>query len=518
MGGEMTTRSKGWHQLLLWCFSAAATLIVVNLSVTAESLSIDEQISYMIANKSDIGSWATDLATLKTSDVQKPFYHLYQFLWSRLFGLSEYSMRIANAPWLFIAIGVTAFTFRRLPLLGASIILTTACHPLLWFYMNDAQPYAMMYASTMICCAATYGILNPNLAHYSGIELRWNLVLLCSGIVLLSSVSMLGVFWAGIFFLLISWNWWSVPTRQKLDSLDIGILLVFLIVMMMLGAIYLFSLVHGAGATQLHETNILTMAFSAYEVLGLGGLGPSRDEIRVYGLAAFNDHWLRIVLFGTIIVSFLMFATGEVVKRLGPRRVLVLSCLFLLPLIITLIAGYLMHWRVLGRHIIPVTVLISYVSAFGIYRALSQRTIIALIAAAAFASSLIYSSIGYTTTRHAKEDFSLAATLASNYSSAGYTVWWTANAPSAIHYGLDVTLKERDYQCAEPIKAGTVLVVRNLSNDCLNTLANPDFVFYSRPDANDQQGTISALLSDRDFDIQQSFPGFRVWLRPDLEQ
>ena len=513
---EAAEGATNFWLITLTALSAITTLVVTIATVSGQSLSIDEQITHLIANKQGLLPWANDLVALRTSDIQKPSYHLYQYIWSRSFGLSEYSMRLANAPWLLLAGVITAVSFRRIPLLATCLVFATACHPLLWFYMNDAQPYAMMWASMMLCCAGLYGFYIANQGQLPSVEGRWNLVVLLVGMFLLSSANMLGVLWSGVLALLMIWVWWSGTCRYRFDKVDAAIVSVFLVAMVALGSLYLFSLMRGASATRLHESNILTVAFSAYEILGLGGLGPGRDDIRVDGLVAFTGHWPRIIAGGTIILAFLGYAAWRLAIRLGVRKTLLLAVALLLPTLATLGVGYALHWRVLGRHILPAAVVLSYLAAFGLYSLLSRKNAYTRLAAIAFIASTLTSAVGYTTLRHAKEDFAKAAEVAAEFVRDGHRVWWVANAASATHYGLPVSLKEREYQCADPIAPSTALVVRNLSSECIATLAVPELILYSRPDANDQFGTITEVIAGHAYALHQSMPGFRIWrLKPE---
>jgi hypothetical protein len=509
----MFRNPQRFRSALIMAFALTASIAAAVVSISAESLWIDEYITYDIANRPGFGSWLAELLSRTSSDIQKPFYHLYLFAWSQAFGLSEYSMRMANAPWLVAGAAVTAWAFRRTPMLAFCMLFALVFHPLIWFYLNDAQIYPMFYGSTMIACAGLYGFYLGNEGRASRAETRVSLLLLCAGIFLAGGSTMLGIAWGGVLAVLAAYAWWRGSSRHALEGPDIGILAVFVVLMTALGVHYFFTLLQGASASQLNETNLLTLGFSLYEVLGIGGLGPGRDDLRNFGAGKLLEYWPSVLAGGIVIVAFLARSGERLWRDLGRRRMLVLLGALLLPVLFTAIVGYATSWRVLGRHFMPAAVIVAYLAGFGLWRAVLQGRPAGRAVALVFAIVYAGSALSYTAARHAKEDYILASAQAAEHAQDGHLVWWTAFPPLAEHYGLPLTAIRRNESCTVLPAPGSALLTLNLGSSCLQSLAAPDVIFLARPGAHDQQGATRDYVSRKPYEAVDSPAGFQVWRR-----
>src|SRR3970282_2053440 len=127
------------------------------------------------------------------------------------------------------------------------------------------------------------------------------------------------VSWGGVLAVLAAYAWWRGSLRHALEGPDIGILAVFVVLMTALGVHYFFTLLQGASASQLNETNLLTLGFSLYEVLGIGGLGPGRDDLRNFGAGALLEYWPSVLAGGIVIVAFLAHSGERLWRAVGRR-------------------------------------------------------------------------------------------------------------------------------------------------------------------------------------------------------
>ena len=135
-----------------WILVAVGTLVLA-LGVSGESLWVDEGYSAKLAMQPTLMLWARTLKSILGSEPQMPGYQLYLWGWTRLFGISEWAMRFANLPWATLFTASFAWGAERL--LGVRRVWLVIClSPFLWFYMNEARPYAMMLGLSMVTTAA----------------------------------------------------------------------------------------------------------------------------------------------------------------------------------------------------------------------------------------------------------------------------------------------------------------------------------------------------------------------------
>ena len=135
-----------------WLLIVLGTLLLC-LGVSGVSLWIDEGFSVQLADQTSLTAWARTLRAMRGSEPQMPGYLLYLWAWARIFGIGEWALRLANVPW--------AVMFTASLGWGAECVLNirrawliVCLSPFLWFYMNEARPYAMVMGISMITTIA----------------------------------------------------------------------------------------------------------------------------------------------------------------------------------------------------------------------------------------------------------------------------------------------------------------------------------------------------------------------------
>lgn len=513
--GRVTMKISYAHTLV---FATLATATVLVFAVTNESLWLDEYITYAIADKPGLAAWIQDMLTKGSSDIQKPVYHLYMFFWVKLAGLTEISIRQANGPWLLAALTATAWAFRHSPKLAMSIIFASAFHPLIWFYVGDAQTYAAYYSTVVICVGAIYCFWTSITRYDSPAMATCALTVFYVGIFLLCGTTLLGVPWAASLVTSVGLIWRMNRDKIKPRAIDLFAFVVFAAAMLMLGAFYLFTLLKGAGATTIHETNLLTIGFSTYEVMGLGGLGPGRDALRNLGPSTMVAHWPTLTIAFLIFGTFLYYSLHRLLRTLGSGFFFWLLVLVIAPILFTIAAGYLTGFRVLGRHLMPVAAAIAMVSGFGLWTAATQDGRLAKLLASVFAVTYLAAAASYSAPRHDNEDFRSASKIAAQHVANGELTWWSSMEPIAEHYGLQIVYLDWGMRCF-PLDSllDAALIVRNVTDECAHKLAPPDIIILSRPDANDRQGSIVGFATRGAYDEVQAPKGFRIWSKTPSE-
>ncbi len=189
--------------------------------------------------------------------------------------------------------------------------------------------------------------------------------------------------------------------------------------------------------------------------------------------------------------------------------------ILLLPVVFTVLIGYAMHWRVLGRHFIPVLGVAIPFIALGLYslwqsgRAWKATVALSCVAMLALSS---FSLRSYD--RHLKEDYRTASAIAVDALSKGEIVWWSAGPFGAEFYGLPIRRPPFDKERWSDLSAYSdyeAIFVKNVSKEFLDAVPSPDLVMLSRPDGRDRQRTLVNFLEKNRYQKSEVVPGFTVW-------
>lgn len=507
----------------VWVFVLIQVGIML-LAITNESLWIDEFWTGCFVLKDNLQDLMVQWSNPQV--VLTPLYFIYFYFWGLFFHSGEMVMRLANLP-LFVLGQLSLFlALRTYPKrFSFLLLLLSALHPMVWQYANEARPYMMMYAGAEMILAY--------ILHIHTLQSRDDYVApLFSGIfvlgcILLMGASMVGGFWVlvalvyVVYFHYVHLNFYYLKLRVNLFY--IGILLFTLA---LLGFMYIWAVLRGGTASVLGGTNVATLAFDAYELMGLSGIGPGRLELRESGVAALRNYWVWLILATAMVTIIAIKGLQEAVKWIGFQRVIVVVMICLLPVLIVVSAGFVTHWRVLGRHFIGGLPMINLIFSLGLVNLLDrpkeQKWQLRSVVAWAFLLMLTFSTFSMRfSERHRKDDYQGAAIIAKQDIALGKQVWWAADVFGAGYYGLVKVDKEirlmppanevasRLFKCGQ-ISTGFNLVA-NESKECLVSLMPPDVVILSKPETFDRQGAITAYLNSHGFVKVQSLPAFSIW-------
>ncbi len=213
--------------------------------ITDGSLWIDEFGTARIAEADTFAIWWRQFINWHDSDIQMPFYHGFMFVWTKWFGFSEYALRMANWPFFILAEAALLWTFRGVPRFALTLLLLSSLHPLIWYYLNEARPYIMVYlGATLTLCALVS--LYADIHEAQGIQ-PYSPWLLTGGLLLLAGSSMLGAPWVVAAVLLaLYFHLSNVEAGVRLvkagrlaySALGLGLLL--------LAGFYVYTLLRGA--------------------------------------------------------------------------------------------------------------------------------------------------------------------------------------------------------------------------------------------------------------------------------
>lgn len=127
-------------------------LLWVLLSVRTNSIWADEGVTYAVSGNGD--SIVGMFHRLKNHAMNfsrsnaiggTPVYFFWEFLWCKIFGISEYAMRSSNFVFAIMFL-LGAYKIIRLAELPFWSLLLFALNPVFLYYMNEARPYAAVIA------------------------------------------------------------------------------------------------------------------------------------------------------------------------------------------------------------------------------------------------------------------------------------------------------------------------------------------------------------------------------------
>jgi hypothetical protein len=488
------------------------------VAISSESLWIDEFVTAYFASLRTLQELREML--LVPSGSQTPLHFAYYFLWGKLGGSSELFLRFANLPLFVLGQLAIFWALRTYPRkLNFLVLALGALHPLVWMYANEARQYIMMYAGAQMILAY---LINLHGGGTAGRTSPLALLIFVLGGIMLFGSSLLGAFWVFAALLYIAhFHFKHLDSSYLRHGLSLFLVFIFAAVIAALLIYYVNSLAQGAGASRLSSTTPATVVFAVYELLGLSGVGPSRLQLRATGAATLAQYGIWLVPMVVVVLTTLAAGLIEAKKRLGATRLAVLCVLALFPVAVVVTSGFVMHWRVLGRHLIAMLPVLNLLFATGLGSLLVEDTRPTWAVRAAVAISclvlLTISSLSLRfSERHRKDDYRAAVAIAQEAVKKGQRVWWAAANLGANHYGLvgefdfmgEITGVSKPIECTD---RPSVQPVAHASGECLKKLSVPDVVIFSKPDVFDASGVIAQDLIAGRYVEAQYLPAFVVW-------
>lgn len=497
--GPEETR-EGWT--IFWL--SLLGLFLGFVAVSNDSYWIDEASTLDKSIRPTVATWWERLRWEGTSNLQLPLYLLYAWGWEKLFGHGEWATRAANIPWLVVTMASFGWSFAsviRSRLVAASSLGLSA---FVWFYANEARPYLMQLGAACVVFAALLGIWRAGCQASPTQERRW-VWTLATGCLVLAASGMLAMLWLGgglaaalfanprprVKELLV--RYWPAASVTGIGLLAIG-------------GYYLWTLTLGARATVIASTDLKSILFTVYEMIGMSGLGPGRLAIREDGLVAFKPYWAGLLLYG-VLFAILWGMGWRRLLAISPKRVLLWAAIGGLSVLVFLIlVGVTSRFRVLGRHCMPLLPVMVFPLGVGLALAWEKRGLVGRLTVTGFLClSLISCLVLRFSERHAKDDYRGAAALAQAALRKGEKVWWNACDQAAWIYQLPLATGK-----AAP---GEAVLIELPQKGFEAKLDLPDVVFTSKTDVYDYNGHLATFLQHSGFHEVSRLAAFSVWRR-----
>lgn len=476
------------------------------LMPSTQSLWIDEAQTWVFSSIPTFGALFSDLATTYKSEGLMPLGMLLPWLSIRVLGASEWQLRAMNILWAAATVGAFFVLGRRWRMPWAPLFM--AAQPFLWYYANEARPYALQIAAAswllvgLVTCVEDRRLGKASL-----------LILLISSAILIATV-LFGILTVGPVCLLIAWLAWR--ERWPLcGGWKIAVALA-LVWNALFGIYYLRAVMHGATGAKLWEVGMQNVAFGFYELLGMSGLGPSRYEIRELartegiGGALHTFSLLSVLSLVALAISYVMAATslfGRGKKNRERRTLGIIGGCAVASIGTLVVLAFVVHFPFWGRHMAPAFPFLCglLILALRGLRARS-RPLAAVVVPVLFVLFAMSSWALRSWPRHGKDDYRAAAEIARRAVKEGRVVWWCADLDTAHYYGLSMS--------APPDLPGPLVFVNGSSAETLAAKPPPDFIVISKPDIFDTDGAVTEYAKQSGYYPSQRMNAFVVYARP----
>ena len=457
-----------------------AAIAVGLAAITTQSLWMDEGSGAFKALIPNFRDWWAMTLRLGGSDVQMPVYMFLLWGWAQLGAISEFALRAINLPWLILAV-LALRKVRFWPL----VCLTC---PFILYYTGELRPYAMQIAGGALAAAALAKVIaNRERQDFSGLHAAGAaaLLLACSS---LTAVIWAGGLWLGVLMIRPDWlarrGFWIKAIPWVMGGL-------------LFGAYYGFTLIKGYRATGTEGSSVLSVFFGGYEMIGLLGLGPSKNELRASPLAVTS--YLGILLPAFLCIGGAwIYGVRSWIQTVPLRCALAVACAVLLPVIFLTVIGILQDFQVLGRHLSPaIPALLLPIAAALSAEVKSKLPVLLGTLAVLF---MLASSIELRfLERHARDDYRTAAHIGIEALKKGKAVWWQADMNATRYYAYR--------------QGGITLVnaIQVLESAPPSSLLVADVVVINRPDFRYKDGKHREQLKRNLFKPVASFTGFEIW-------
>jgi hypothetical protein len=480
----------------------AIAVVIALVATSGRSLWIDEACTAIRAIQPTLSTWWQTMEQEKTGCLQMPFYMLYTWGWTKLFGPSEWSLHLANLPWFAAGAGAFILSF---PAAGCRRLFTGCmvlfC-PFAWYYVDEARPYAIQLGASLLIVASLRRIAQA--CDSGNAQNGGHLALFLSSILVLCGSSLFGMVWSAgalvALLMLLSWSRLAGLLKRHL-----WLWLAAAVPLVGLAVYYAWTLKMGARGSSAATTTLGSVFFVGYELLGFTGLGPGRLAMRSAGFTALHGYLAPVALYALAAAILIGAAALRGLKSWSLKSLAIVLCCCIPPAFI-LGAGWAVHFRVLGRHLAPFVPALLLVLTFGASALWSQKSGWARVPVVVFCLLSLLSCLSVRfAARHEKDDYRTASAVAKAALHKGEQVWWNAAEEGALYYGVPVT--------AGVASNGAALFLMDPTRESLGALPLPGLIIASKPDIYDGQMVLADFIRERGYREIGRFTAFVLWER-----
>jgi len=493
-----------------------ALIFLCFVSVTDQSLWIDESMTAWLASHPTLKELINTQVNISGSEIQMPFYVWYIWGWAKIFGICELSLRMANAPFLLLLLSTIQWGSKLLFKTRWSWIIA-AVSPFICFYANEARPYiAVMAFSSLSEISFLVYLMKPDNNH------RFVPWLCLLGLFLSSGMCMLSVFLVPAFFAAlfmaykINRDIWKIFLKDWLWPI-----LLSLPFFLILGGWFTWTLLQGLGGMR-ESPGLLNLSFATYEFLGFLGLGPPRNLIRSSPAWYTFSQFPYVVLLLLGMIGWLVVAAAIIVRvwQRGINRCIGLMIwMLVVGISFFFLAAFLFHFRFWGRHLaqfFPIFLLIM----IGLIGKGSQKhldLILHRVALYALITIWLFSSVRLAYwDDYKKDDYRSAVSCSVMAVGSGGTILWAANSICGSYYGLyyaNISMPKVYWPTEFPAIQAVNWNEKQIEH-AFQTKPRPIVISISKPDLFDRSNALQKAMIENQAQLVGSPNTFMIYKIP----
>lgn len=489
----------------------AASAAIAGFAISTQSYWIDEALSLIVAKAANPSEAWRYAQAVSGSTLQMPLYQFYLFLWDKVLGGSEWTMRASNIPWLVLAQAAFLILLRDRPKLALTTALLVAVSPILWMYLDETRPYIMQFAAACWLTAGLATVLAPSPAAWPSTRPGLFATAMGAAVAVLFGASLLGVVWAGAFILAFAWVGLSrfrpaAGAFPKVSATHIAVAVGLLAVLAVLAAYYALTWASAGRGYHRSGASLLTLPFVAYEFLGFSGFGPGKLELRGAPLRSVLHAAPALLPLAATLGMFALFVLRHW-RSVAPshRALAVWGVALVLPGAFLLVALFFADHRPLPRHFIPALPATLLALAAIILAAFTQKSLVWRTTAVLLPLLWLGSSLNFRWQPvHAKDDYRTAARIAAEALKQNKEVWWAADPAAAYIYLTPIAMEE---------VPGRAWAMQAPAWDDIRFKFPPRVIIMSKPDIYDPRGAVARYAAENHFAPVVQLQAFTVLTR-----
>jgi hypothetical protein len=406
------------------------------IPISSTSLWIDEATTAYLASQDTFSALIDKFLTLRTSESLMPGYIVYSWIWEKVFGRSEFALRLSNLP-PFLLLLLSIYFLPRKTSFRFTIITIFTLSPFTWYNINEARSTIALFSFA--------GLSLVGLLYYFSEQLEIKKISVYLTIISLA----LGVFFNMLFFfyllpLAIIFLYLAIQNKVSYKNLlndwmkAFAVLLVFCCLVLFY---YIHALSRGAGG-MIESPNLANLGFVLYEFFGLSGLGPPRETLRAAPTLTTMLPYLWFVI-PAILIFTLFFFISVKNKKLN----ISINDPYLISFIIGILFFYtiadLFSFRFWGRHVsFLYPIFLFYIGEMFCYLYINYDKKIVYLTAFFVLSFWFFSNYNIRFNEiYQKEDNKLAAHKAIEFSQKDKKesiILWSGYEETGSYYGLNI--------------------------------------------------------------------------------
>lgn len=479
----------------LWLLPA---LLLPWLMPTGESLWLDEMVDAGLASKPTLTDFIGEMRDTSASQGQMPLGLLVMWAWEKVFGDSEFALRAINILWVSFGTLLMWDLGRRrcAPFLG----LVFACSPFVWYYANEARPFALQVGLSAFVLWAFVTLIASRRPSGVAWLIAATLLLAASSIINYVLVALVAAFSA---------VWWLVrrpfPIREVFVPIMIGGFLHLGLAALLMGSFFERD---GSQKIPIESTGLLTLAYALYEITGFFGFGPGRQELRealisggrseAFGLMGRHLATLTLLCIPLVLVVGGVFKGWRALLR--DREWTLVSLSSLCFVVIVFLTAWMTGNAMWGRHLSAVIPWWCFFMVVPLRR--WGSTCEWKVGVAGLAVSLVF-LVGGLRIRCSqgfrKENHRAAVEQARQLIAQGGRVLWAAPDRALVYYRLE------DFE-------DLVVMEPGLSREVYGKQAF-EAVFICRPELCDPEGIARSLAEDWEMNMSLRWTGYTLFTK-----